>query len=83
MAADASIRPLRRRAAHVVACESGSQTLLEIATEMNWIDDRIHIATPVLRREREHVSQSLTPYSTISDNANIVGARQRRQLDCT
>jgi hypothetical protein len=47
MAADASIRPLGRRAAQVVAHEPGSQPLLEIATEMNWIDDRVHIAAPV------------------------------------
>jgi hypothetical protein len=61
MAADTSIGPLGRRAAQLVAEESGSQTMLEIATEMNWIDNRVHIDTPVLRRERDHVSQSLTP----------------------
>lgn len=46
MAADASSRPLRRRAAQVVAHEFGSRPLLEIATEMNWINDRVHIAAP-------------------------------------
>ena len=81
-AAAASIRPLRRRAAQIVAHESGGQALLEIATEMNWIDDRVHIAAPDLRREREHVSQSLTPTSTISDDVYIVGAAPGGQLDC-
>jgi hypothetical protein len=28
---------------------------------MNWIDNRVHIDAPVLWRERDHVSQSLTP----------------------
>jgi hypothetical protein len=61
MAADTSIGPLRRRAAQLVAHESGSQTMLEIAPEMNWIDNRVHIDAPVSRREHDHVSPSLMP----------------------
>jgi hypothetical protein len=52
-----------------MAHQPGSQLLLKSATEVNWMDDRVHIAAPVLRRERV---RSLMPSSTINDTANIV-----------
>jgi hypothetical protein len=54
-----------------MAHQPGSQLLLKSATEVNWMDDRVHIAAPVLRRERDRV-RSLMPSSTINDTANIV-----------
>lgn len=58
--------PSRRRVALVVAHQSGTQSLLELATEMNWIDDGVHSRCSVLRRERAPVSLSLMPSSTIT-----------------
>ena len=53
MAADAGVGALRRRAARLVAHHPGCPTLLEIAAEMNRIDDGVHIAVPFCRRERD------------------------------
>jgi hypothetical protein len=53
MTADACIGTLRWRSAGLVADHSRSPALLEIATEMNRIADIIHIAAPILRRERD------------------------------
>ncbi len=82
MTADAGISALRRGAAWLVADHPGSPALLEIATEMNRIDDGVHIAAPVLRRERDDVSQPLTPFFTISDGRNIVAQNKKCQIDC-
>jgi hypothetical protein len=54
------------------------RTMLEIAAEMNRTDNRVQLDAPALRRERDHVSQSPTPSSTVNDSTNIGGTSTKR-----
>jgi len=40
------------------------------------------LVLPLLRRERDHVSQSLTPSSTVNDRTDIGGTSPKGQFDC-
>ena len=55
---------------------TGGPALLEFATEVKWVNDGVHVAVPVGRRELKAVSQPLTPFLTISDHSNVVAPGQ-------
>jgi hypothetical protein len=49
--AEADISPLRRRSAGLVADHPGGPALLQSSLNMQWINDDVHTASPVVRRE--------------------------------